>query len=59
MQLGFIVICYAVMLQHAVTPPHNKLRRNLTECFKINIILTRLNCELPDDGFKPKHVGAI
>ena len=47
------------ILGHAATPPHNKLRRNLTECFNININLARLNCKLPDDGRKPKHVGAI
>jgi hypothetical protein len=44
---------------HAATPPHNKLRRNLTECFNININLARLNCELPDDGRRSKYVGAI
>ena len=47
------------ILGHAATPPHNKLRRKLTECFNINITLARLNCKLPDDGRKPKHVGAI
>ena len=30
-----------------------------TECFNINITLARLNCKLPDDGRRPKHVGAI
>ena len=25
----------------------------------INIILARLNCKLPDDGRRPKHVGTI
>ena len=45
---------------HAATPPHNKLRHNFTECFNINITLTRLNCKLPDDGGRrPKHVEAI
>jgi len=43
---------------HAATPTHNKLRRNLTECFNINITLARLNCKLPD-GRRPKHVAAI
>ena len=33
--------------------------RNLTECFNINITLARLNCKLPDDGRRLKHVGAI
>jgi hypothetical protein len=47
------------ILGHAATPPHNKLRRNLTECFNININLARLNYKLPDDGRRPKHVGAI
>ena len=32
---------------------------NLTECLNINIILARLNYKLPDDGRRPKHVGAI
>jgi hypothetical protein len=45
--------------QHAATPTHNKLRRNLTECFNINITLAKLNYKLPDDGRRPKHVGAI
>ena len=43
------------ILGHAATPPNN----NLTECFNINITLARLNCKLPDDGRRPKHVGAI
>ena len=47
------------ILGHYATPPHNKLRRILTECFNINITLARLNCKLPDDGRRPKHVGAI
>jgi len=57
------VLCRAhsthAILGHAVTPPHNKLRRNFTECFNINIILARLNSKLSDDGRRPKHVGAI
>ena len=32
---------------------------NLTECFNINITLTRLNSKLHDDDRRPKHVGAI
>ena len=47
------------ILGHAATPPHNKLGRKLTECFNISINLSRLNCKLPDDGRRPKHVGAI
>ena len=47
------------ILGHAATLPYNKLRRNLTECFNINITLARLNCKFPDDGHRPKHVGAI
>ena len=42
-------------LGHAATPPNN----NLTECFNINITLARLNCKLPDNGRRPKPVGAI
>ena len=30
-----------------------------TEYFNINITLARLNCKFPDDGRRPKHVGAI
>ena len=48
-----------VIIGHAATPPHNKLRRKRTECFNINITLARLNCKLPDDGCIPKHVRAI
>jgi len=44
--------------QHAATPPHNKLQRNLTESFNINLTLARLNRKLPDDGRRPKYVGA-
>ena len=47
------------ILGHAATPPHNKWRRNLTECFNINITSARLNCKLSDDGRRPKHVAAI
>jgi len=47
------------MLGHAATPLHNKLRRNLTECFNINITLARLSYMLPDEGCRPKRVGAI
>ena len=47
------------ILGHAATPLHNKLRRNFAECFNINITLARLNCQLPDDGRRPKHVAAI
>ena len=47
------------ILGYAATPPHYKLRSNLTECFNINITLARLNCKLADDGGRPKHVGAI
>ena len=47
------------ILGHAATPPHNKLQRNFTKCFNINITLARLNCKFPDDGRRPKHVGAV
>ena len=47
------------ILGHAATPPNNKQRHNLTECFNISINLARLNCKIPDDGRRPKHVGAI
>jgi len=47
------------ILGHATTPPHNKLRRNLSECFNISITLARLNCKLPDGGRRTKHVGAV
>ena len=70
-QYGVFILCCAervslctahnthTILGHAATPPHNKLRRNLTECYNINITLARLNCKLPDDGRRPKYVGAI
>ena len=32
---------------------------NFTECLNINITSARLNCKLPDDDRRPKHVGAI
>jgi len=57
------VLCTAhsthVTLGHVATSPKNKLRRNLTECFHISLTLARLNCKLPDNGRRPKHVGAI
>jgi hypothetical protein len=34
-------------------------RRNFTDCFNISVTLARLKCKLPDDGRRPKHVGAI
>ena len=38
----FAVLCTAhnthAILGHAATPPYNKLRYNLIECFNINII---------------------
>ena len=46
------------ILGHAATPPHNKLRRDLFECFNININLARLICKLHDEGRRPKPVGA-
>ena len=51
------VLCAVLCKAHSshVTPPNN----NLTECLTINITLTRLNCKLPEDGRRPKHVGAI
>ena len=72
-QYGMCIVCYAerdrvplctaqnthVILGQAATPPHNKLRRNLTECFNINITLASINCKFPDDGIRPKHVEAI
>ena len=42
----------------AATPPHNKQLHNLTECYNINITLARLNCKLPDESRRAKHVGA-
>jgi hypothetical protein len=51
-------MCYAVVCQHVTSrygcvlcthtvPGHNMLS------------LSRLKCKLPDDGRRPKHVGAI
>ena len=64
--MRWCVLCAVLCTAHntqaipglAATPPHNKLRRNLTECFNINVTLARLNCKLPDDGREPKHVEA-
>jgi hypothetical protein len=70
---GLRVYCVLCGAQHPIhTPywdmlPHHRitnydvtlLRRNLNECFNINVTLARLNCKLPDDGRIPKHVGAI
>jgi hypothetical protein len=55
----YVVMYYAMVLQHAATPPHNTQRRNFTDCFNISVTLARLQCKLPDDGRGPKHVGAI
>jgi hypothetical protein len=29
------------------------------ECFNISVTLASVKCKLPDDGHRPKHVGAI
>jgi hypothetical protein len=50
---------YAVVWRHAATPPHNTERRYTTDCFNISVTLASLKCKLPDDGRRPKHVGAI
>ena len=42
-----------VTLGHAATPPNN----NFTEGLNIDITLVRLNCKLPDDDRRPKHVA--
>ena len=44
-----------VTLRHAATPPSN----NFTECLSISLTLARLDCKLPDDGRRPKHVEPI
>ena len=31
----------------------------LYRLFFVNVNLARLKCKLPDDGHRPKHVGAI
>ena len=53
------VLCTAhrthVTLGHAAKPPNN----NLAECLNINTNLARLNCKLPDDGRRPKHVEVM
>jgi hypothetical protein len=40
--------------------PHHRIVHNdvLLQTL-INVTLARLNCKLPDDGRRPKHVGAI
>jgi len=42
------------MLNHSV-----KLRRYFTECCYINITLSQVQYKVPDDGRRPKQVGAI
>jgi len=37
--------------------PHHRITIN-DICFHINITLARFNFKLPDDGRRPKHVGA-
>jgi len=44
---------------HDATPLHNKQQHNFTACFNIIITLASLKCKLPDDGCRPKYVGAI
>jgi hypothetical protein len=43
------------ILRHSATSPHNIQRRNFTECFNRSVTLAKL----PEDGRRPKHVGAI
>ena len=43
----------------AVQSTAQYIRRNLAECFNINVTLARLNWKLSDDGRRPKRVGAI
>ena len=50
-----VVYCVLCFAQHTIHT-HNI---HLTECFNINITLARLNCKVPDDDRRPKHVGAI
>jgi hypothetical protein len=38
---------------------HVIIQRNYNECFKVSVNLAKLECNLPDDGRRPKHVGAI
>jgi hypothetical protein len=45
-------------LCHAATAPNNIQRRNFTECFNINNF-SQVQYKLPDDGRRPKHVGAM
>jgi hypothetical protein len=46
-------MCYAVVWQHVNDS------NIITDYFNISVTLARLNCKLPDDGRRPKHVGAI
>ena len=45
-------------LWHAATLPHNIWRSFFLPNFNLNITLARLYWSLPDDGRRPKHVGA-
>jgi len=43
---------------YAATPLHSLQRRIFTEILTI-VTLARFKNELPDDGHRPKHVGAF
>jgi hypothetical protein len=63
---GGVAACYVQVWCVCCVPcrvslilPHNTRRRNFTDCFNISVTLARLKCKLPDNGCRPKHVGAI
>ena len=63
---GYVVInyirryklCSGVAAYYAATPLHSSQRRNFTELLT-TVTLARFKYELPDDGHRPKHVGAF
>ena len=54
--LQFSLAKVILLLKHSVRLRRNLLCGGVATC--LNITLAMLNCKLPDDGRRPKHVGA-
>jgi hypothetical protein len=57
----FYVVMYYVVVC-SMLPQYGIIHNDVcifNDCFNISVTLTRLKCELPDYGHRPKHVGAI
>jgi hypothetical protein len=48
---GGVAACCHKLSHHRIT--------HFTVCFNVSVTLAMLKCKLPDDGRRPKHVGAI